>query len=1185
MAHTIDADLSGKHAMQLGPQGGRGPEQPKPERKRFDPKKIFLIAGLAALSWISTYSGMLELIVANLGELELMFKLAVAGSVAMLMLMVVWLLDQMFNRDHAGMVRVLYLSGYLFLSLISIGFSFGFYWKFLESRTEGTKLAEQAVVGVQTHLQAAETRLTQLQTTLESLALISTQKAESERLTGNSCPNSRPGDGPRRRLREADAASFATASQFVKDRAALIKKDIAAFGGDLEKIVKQDKSTFDPRTGTRTDYLKGVTRKLTMTVSGYDAFRSDPQLQQYRTDFADRAERTVFPDEQGKTFTCPDAQIQSALRGGVKAIDALPQITAPEIITVEGADATLEAFRRLIFTLTSPASLFSSRSEDIRAAQQRAMQSVGSQADAQIMPQIQMGLSKRDYIPLAIAIFVDLCLLLVSIPQATSAAQQARQRRANATGDTYRTLDDLYAIHDDEDTRGRLEPLRHIAFDWLGVDYVAVPVVAGAGALQNGKVKGRFGGLTSLFLTRDDEPEDLPRDDDDSEYARIAREKLVEDLKEAQFLANFFASHENKGPYRRAVFPRAATIKRRLARIGSKWAGIGTFRLYRFNRGAWSDFVLDVIVGADRELGPVRETQKRNALHKTLLKSKQLEQEAELMSVDHDSRIGMKRKEAEIKQRGAEQALQEMEQQLRGKEIDLRKQHLESERDVKKLEHELAQLDGDTDTGEETYPDGRREPWLSLNRLRGTRKSARTAQATQQPDKTIDTSPEITALLKGVSQLTLAMHYQQQQMADLMRSQQAGALSQSATANGHSIHAYGHGMPVGATNGHYQAGPLPHHGQGFHPANGNSQMHAYAQHGHTNVAQPHGMSYQAAPQATAPQWQAPMMAEAPVPTAGAPQGDPRSGTSPPSVIVLHSDRRGQEQPLQGQVLPPVTDGNTVLARQAGDKSSTSPAKKAEGGGLGTLLKSGLGGISELFKRAPQNQAPQGGVHSLDHEPIEPLVADAVAVDTLTTSATAGTPFAGAQPISEMQSRPALPPQAPAPSLLSTRAELDRFIREIEESTTRVAARIASPFPAGAAASRQPATPPMMEAAATAPDHAEHWSDEAMDFAPSDFGFDEDNRDGARVPADEQTGQGNANGGWVEPEMAPRQSSHRQRLDRGNGYAGPGRTEPHFAEPDDDAELTEIFGDASETIAIGDITKWYGKGRKKGTRRQ
>ena len=112
-----------------------------PEKPPTDWKKVLLLAGLGSLSWISTFTGMLELIQANMGEVAFVYKIAIGFAVAMLMLMIIWLLDQLFSRLNFT-VRTLFICGYLFLTLISIGFGFGFYWKFLESRSEASRSAE-----------------------------------------------------------------------------------------------------------------------------------------------------------------------------------------------------------------------------------------------------------------------------------------------------------------------------------------------------------------------------------------------------------------------------------------------------------------------------------------------------------------------------------------------------------------------------------------------------------------------------------------------------------------------------------------------------------------------------------------------------------------------------------------------------------------------------------------------------------------------------------------------------------------------------------------------------------------------------------------------------------------------------------------------------------------------------------
>ena len=161
--------------------------------------------------------------------------------------------------------------------------------------------------------------------------------------------------------------------------------------------------------------MRSLGRRLDMTVTGFNAFRTDPQLRQIRTDLADRAQRTTIDDGHGKSIACPDAQIQVALRGVVAAIDQLPNLEKPEIAAVEGSEATIEAFRRLTATFFGLLSFeLPPSADELRQLQQRAVQSIDNPAALHALSNEAVGLSKRDYIPLGVAVFVDLCLLLVS---------------------------------------------------------------------------------------------------------------------------------------------------------------------------------------------------------------------------------------------------------------------------------------------------------------------------------------------------------------------------------------------------------------------------------------------------------------------------------------------------------------------------------------------------------------------------------------------------------------------------------------------------------------------------------------------------------------------------------------------------------------------------------------------------
>lgn len=564
----------------------------EPDQKR-DLKKIVLIAGLGILSWVATYVGMLELIEANMGDLPLIHKAIIAFSVAMLMTMIIWLLDQMF-APIPFFTKIVYAGGYIFLTLISVGFGFGFYWKVLESRSEASRSAEAAVGQVQGSLNAAATRLDQLQSTLVKLSTLSSEKAELERTKGTSCPNSRPGDGPRRKLREDDAARFSFASDFVRERATAVKGELSALDGDLLKIVNNDSSTVDAKTGTRNEFMKALSRKLDMTVTGFNAFRTDPQLRQLRTELADRAEQSTFGNPKSGGFICPDAQLQGALRGAVKAIDQLPQLEKPKIAAVEGSEATIEAFRRLTATFYGAMSFKMPPSADeLRELQQKAVQSVEDGAGQRVPDVEAVGLSKRDYVPLAVALFVDICLLLVSMGRPVNRLGGLMPRMQAAERSPVSTiLSRFNDIHRDADVRQTFEVFRHVVFDWSGVYYVAVPLDApyNMGRRPPGAAPGP--------------------------YTSYGSQEAQELQHEAHLLANLFTSFEKERIFARVHSPFLTTsvVQKKLARQGSKFAGCRAFRIYRFRDGAWQEIILGAVMGAAKRAEEQRAVETRDVL-------------------------------------------------------------------------------------------------------------------------------------------------------------------------------------------------------------------------------------------------------------------------------------------------------------------------------------------------------------------------------------------------------------------------------------------------------------------------------------------------------------------------------------------------------------------------------------------
>jgi len=577
------------------------PDQPGPLRRswaRFTGswKSILLIIGLTTLSWISTYTGMLELITANAGQISTVITVAVGFAVAILQLMILFILDQFFSREFYQGKRVLaifplYLAGYLFLTLISVGFGFGFYWKYLEARTASSASAEASITQVQSQLQRGASQLDQLQATLGTLATISGERAETEREEGGTCNGSPPGEGPRMRLREADAERFSFAQQFVGSRAGQVQNDINSLTTKMNRVVANDPSTIDPQTGTRNAFLREVNRELNLVATRFNALANDPQLMSLRDEFAQRADQSVF-QSNGGTFRCPDPALSSALKGVVRAIDELPELNPPQINPTEGSAAVVEAFRRLTTSLYGVLQLDVPPSpQELREARERA---IAAGEDPSQVTELT-GLGPRDFIPLAIAIFVDFCILLVSMNRPFHAFRAfyggVEEARTREMGEFMRMFREVFF---DEFNRRpspdeMLSPIQDVVFDHRGEYYAAVPLHFGKE--HPGKVsKARYianvmfaletRGFVTLISrrTRAHKGEEAPKR---TRLERVTGKRSWADLSK-------FARDQLKDR-------------------GSEFADANDFRIYKFAKGKWPEIALRTVVSAHREEASFRQ--------------------------------------------------------------------------------------------------------------------------------------------------------------------------------------------------------------------------------------------------------------------------------------------------------------------------------------------------------------------------------------------------------------------------------------------------------------------------------------------------------------------------------------------------------------------------------------------------
>jgi hypothetical protein len=553
---------------------------------------IVLLGGLSLLAWISTYSGMLQLITASSGDIGLPAKIAIGFAVFMLQGMIIYSLDAMFSGNLRLALYPVYIVGYIVLVLISVAFAFGFYWRFLEAGAQTTQAAGASILQVQQELQTGQSRLELLQTTFTTLSTISTQKAETERVSGRTCPNSRAGDGPRRRLRETDAQRFQFANDLIAARTNAVKADIADLNTDLQRVLRNDPTTIDPESGTRKAFIDGLNRKLSLVIERFNALRTDPQIREIRDEFQARAKQTEFPDDRGGNFTCPDGQLQTALNGVVRSIDDLPQLQSPEVRSVEGSEAVVEAFRRLSNTaigLVVHGKPPPSPDEIRRQSQERRTPN----QPPPLTPD-QAGLSDRDYIPLLIAIFVDVCILLVSVNRPFGPFFNLGQDLSHARqrGPMHGVLETFFRVFQDQfhlppgqgPAPGELiAPMQDVVFDFKGDYYAAVPLDfreenyeqwakarTSAPSFQSSRALEGSRYLAAVFAILEGE--------------RIVRLMGVE--RRSRFEKNVLDGLDE------------STVRAKLDKQGSMYAQADAFRIYKFGRGRWADLLIQTVGSA-----------------------------------------------------------------------------------------------------------------------------------------------------------------------------------------------------------------------------------------------------------------------------------------------------------------------------------------------------------------------------------------------------------------------------------------------------------------------------------------------------------------------------------------------------------------------------------------------------------
>ena len=544
--------------------------RPRISRLWKNTKRWVLIVGLTLISGVATFRGMLEIIQANYaGDLDTIMVLAIAGAVALLMLMILYVLDTLFTRPRMIMMCVL-LGVYVLLEMISIGFGFGFYWKIIAARSFVAQNTELATSDILTDMKVTRSRLENITESISDASAHSAAMARQETETGGTCDaNAQPTAGPRQRLRAQDEADMTLAKKQVDSRIASLN---AVLNG-LEQSVADFRDVFaSGDIAQRNAAVQRVSLNVRQAASQVNDFSVDPDIALLISQLQERASKTEFVDARsGVAFSCPDQTLTRLLQRSINALQNLPPLNPREIIAAEGPEATKLAFLRLAnymmqiaTTLDFSIQQLTDTQADLQRRRQEAVRQ-GQDTTTQVRPAPDdvKTLNESDIIPLLVAIFIDACIAVIAFDKQVRHYERYESQVNEAKNAHDRVFFDFIETirgHDSNAREDGWSVLSTVIMNLFGNFYVAIP-------------KSRDPVIASLKMF----------------FSGLEDQRVLQNVSYVPFLKHF--------------------VRREFRRRDSSYQNYRHFDIYRFPRGAWASLLLNTIydrIERDRQMAPER---------------------------------------------------------------------------------------------------------------------------------------------------------------------------------------------------------------------------------------------------------------------------------------------------------------------------------------------------------------------------------------------------------------------------------------------------------------------------------------------------------------------------------------------------------------------------------------------------
>jgi len=406
--------------------------------------RLYLIAFLALVSFIGTYTGILSLMEGKpglqvVGEIfdfsrhtpqvttspstpdaapppkvvreassseiatrAVLFLITLTLTIAM-----VYFLFQAIN-SRIGTIRVFSTMGYVLLMTWSVLFGFTFWWTFLASRGETLDRFDSALEQIELGLRSAASTQDRSLNQLDNLRMRAETTMKEEEDKGGTCGGPQvPGQGPQFRLRD-------TINNEITDLINRLNQGVLTFQGKATQRSEQIKvdreaiAAMSPQE--RAEQIENINQSYSVALTDLN---DETRLQFNRFAAEIRALAAKMNVEQPNLAQgfCSDRPFAGRLVAIAQKFDSWKEIELPNIVSAEGANAITEAMERLLTAIlgsyVAGKRVTNAIVDNLGASQDVKASAAADQATTTLKP--------RDLLALFIALIIDSFLVLTAL--------------------------------------------------------------------------------------------------------------------------------------------------------------------------------------------------------------------------------------------------------------------------------------------------------------------------------------------------------------------------------------------------------------------------------------------------------------------------------------------------------------------------------------------------------------------------------------------------------------------------------------------------------------------------------------------------------------------------------------------------------------------------------------------------